>query len=115
GAFRSSSVPACGRIHGLPNGLPQREAAGCGAARQLIDDGKPVDLVGALEDAEDARVAVGLGDGELLAEAVAAMDLERLVHHEVERLRAEDLQDRALDGILFRRRPKCLLLSLKAL
>src|SRR4051794_18717062 len=43
------------------------------------------------------------------------MDLERLVHHEVERLRAEDLQDRALDRILLRCPPQRLLLPLEAL
>ena len=62
-----------------------------------------VDLVGALEDAVDARVAV-VPLGRVVAdEAVAAVDLHVLVEDEVERLAARDLEDRRLDRELLER------------
>ncbi len=58
---------------------------------------QPVDLVGALEDPVDARVAEEPLGGILLDEAVAAVDLHALVGAVVEHLGAEDLDDRRLD------------------
>ena len=62
-----------------------------------------VDLVGALEDAVDARVAQQPLGLVLLDEAVAAVDLHRLVGAEVEHLGAEHLDDRSLDRELLDR------------
>ena len=61
---------------------------------------QPVDLVGAFEDAVDARIAVIPLGGVVLDEAVAAMNLHVLVEHEVECLAADDLRDGRLDGEL---------------
>ena len=63
-------------------------------------DQHPVDLVRALENPVDARIAVHLLDPILLDEAVAAVDLHGLIHHEVQHFRAEDLVDGALDRVL---------------
>ena len=62
-----------------------------------------VDLVGAFEDAVDARVAV-VALGRVVAhEAVAAVDLDVLVEHEVQHLAAGDLRDRRFDGVFLER------------
>ena len=64
---------------------------------------EPVDLVGPLPDAVDARVAVGPLGGELGRVAVAPVHLDELVHGPVELLAAQDLGDRALDRVLLQR------------
>src|SRR5690606_9664967 len=55
------------------------------------------------EDAVDAAVAVRQLDGVVGREAVAAVDLQRLVDHEVEDLGAEHLDERELHGVLVER------------
>ena len=69
-----------------------------GVLQQPRRDDQAVDLVGALVDARDARVAVGALDRELARIAVAAEHLHRLVHDVGERLARPHLVDRALDG-----------------
>src|SRR5215468_2844245 len=63
-------------------------------------DDQSIDLVGALEDAVDARVTKQALRLELLDEAVAAVDLNRLVGAVVHRLGAKYLDDRGLDAEL---------------
>ena len=72
GGVRQLSIEAHHRLH-------QRQLALHRALEQRAGDEQAVDLVGALEDAVDARVAVGALDRVLLDEAVAAEDLHRLV------------------------------------
>ena len=71
-----------------------------GALQQPAGDDEAVDFVGAFEDAVDARVAIGALGRILFDEAVAAVDLHRLIDHAVEHLRAPDFDDGALDGVL---------------
>ena len=81
----SSSSPRRGPgqhfVHQLLDRGHQRQLSGHGALEQPAGDDQPVDLVGAFEDAVDARVAVGALRGILLDVAVAAVDLHGVVHH----------------------------------
>ena len=87
-------------VHELLDGGHQRQLAGHRALHQPAGDDQAVDLVGAFEDAVDARIAVGALGRILLDVAVAGEDLHDVVHHHVEHLGAPDLQDGALDGVL---------------
>src|SRR5262249_11222253 len=59
-----------------------------------------VDLVRPFKNAVDARIAIGALRRVLLDEAVTAVDLHDLVDHLIDHLRAPDLQDGALDGVV---------------
>src|SRR5262249_30319020 len=87
----------------LSNEVQEREAARADALEQRRRDDQAVDLVRALEDAVDARVAIVALDRILRREAIAAERLQRLVRDEVHRLGAEHLQDRRLDRVLLDR------------
>src|SRR5690606_12607628 len=78
----------------------QPQAPAHRALEELLDREQAVDLVGALEDAVDATVAVGRLDGVVGREPVTSVDLERLVYHRVEDLRAEHLYEAELDGVV---------------
>ena len=87
------SISSCSALRGGD----ERQLALERAAYQHAGNQQAVDLVGALEDAVDARVAV-VALGRVVAdEAVAAVNLHVLVEHEVERLAARHLGDRRLD------------------
>jgi len=75
-----------------------RQPALSGALEDHAGGEQSVDLIGALEDAIDAGVAVGTLDHVVLVEAVAAVDLDSFVGDVVDGFRAEDFGDRALDG-----------------
>src|SRR5262249_47994931 len=87
----------------LSNEVQEREAARADALEQRRWDDQAIDLVRALEDAVDARVAIVALDRILGREAIAAERLQRLVRDEVHRLGAEHLQDRRLDRVLLDR------------
>ncbi len=82
-------------------GALERQGSLAGAAEEHAGHQQAVDLIGAFEDAIDARIAIGPLHGIVLMIAVAAMDLHGFVHHVIQRLRAEDLDQGALDGELF--------------
>src|SRR5690606_22453076 len=73
------------------------------ALQQLLDRQLPVDLVGPLEDAVDAAVAVGGLDRVVGREAVTAVHLQRLVYDRVKYLGAEDLDEAELDRVVRQR------------
>ncbi len=79
------------------------ELAGHRGLHEPAGDDEAVDLVGALEDAVDAGVAVGALGGVLLDVAVAGEDLDGLVDDAVEHLGGPDLDDGALDGVVLDR------------
>src|SRR4029078_3927059 len=69
-----------------PLSLPQLDAG----------DGALVDLVRAVDDAHDARAGPGVGEAEILADAGAAMRLDRAVDHVQHHLRRHHLDHRDL-------------------
>ena len=71
------------------------------AAQQHAGSQQPVDLIGAFEDAIDAGIAIRPLHGIILMVAVAAVDLHGFIHHVIERLRTEDLEEGAFGGELF--------------
>ena len=87
-------------VHRLLDGGQQRKLSAHGALQQPAGDDEPVDFVGAFEDAVHARVAIGALRRILLDKAVATVNLHGLIDDVVEHLRAGDLDDGALDGIL---------------
>ena len=84
---------------GLSSAARARSAVN--SVRRLLQqprrDEHPVDLVGPLVDARDARVAVHALERELARVAVAAEHLHPFVHRPGERLARPHLVDRALD------------------
>src|SRR5437868_3241748 len=60
-----------------------------------------VNLIGAFKDALDTCVAIGLFNGVLLHEAIAAEDLYTLVNDKGQHFAAMNFGDRSFDGILF--------------
>ena len=83
--------------------IRERQPTLTDAPEERRRDDETVDLIRALEDPVDARVPVVALDGIVSGEPVAPQDLQRFVSHEVERLRAEDLQDRRLDRVFLDR------------
>ena len=87
-------------VHELLDRRQQRQLPAERALHQPAGDDQPVDFVGALEDSVDARIAVVALRRILLDVAVAAHGGDQLVGHQRQHLRAIDLQDGALDGVL---------------
>ncbi len=77
----------------------QRNDARHGALHQHLDDQHAVDFVRAFENAVDAAIAIGARDRIILMEAVAAENLHRFVHAEVQRFAAHHFADRTFDRI----------------
>src|SRR4029077_14897988 len=67
---------------------------------ELLRDHHPLHLVGALADLEDLLVAVEPRDLQLVPEAVAAVNLERCVHHPVGEDPREELRLRGREAEL---------------
>jgi hypothetical protein len=95
--------PAQHFVHQLLDRRHQRQLAAHRALQQETRDDEPVDFVGAFEDAIDAGIAIGALRRILFHEAVAGIDLHRLVDDVIDHLRAPDFEDRALDRIFLDR------------
>src|ERR1019366_125543 len=85
--------------HQFLDGGEQRQLTGHGALHQPAGDDQPVDLVGALKNPVDARIAVRALRRILLHVAVSGKDLQDVVHHRVQHLRGPHLEDGALHGV----------------
>lgn len=70
--------------------------------REATGDEQTINLVRAFVDPAHARVAVVAGERELLGEAIATVDLERLVYDERLQLGGQHLARAALDRVLLR-------------
>src|SRR5579872_3178323 len=62
------------------------------AFEEIACDDEALNLVGAVEDAEDTHLAIPALDGQLFGVAHAAVDLEDAVHHFVGHVRAVELR-----------------------
>ncbi len=77
----------------------QRELAGHRPLHEKAGDDEAVDLVGAFEDAVDARVAVGSLRRILFHVTVTGINLHHVVDDRIEHLRSPNLKDGALHRI----------------
>src|SRR5690242_715288 len=77
----------------------QRQLPAHRAFHQHLDDQHPVDFVGTLENPVDARIAIRAAHRIILMESVAAKNLHRFIHHEVQHLASVHLRNRAFDRV----------------
>ena len=68
----------------------KRQVATRRTLQQHAGNEQAIDLIGTLEEPIDARIAVGSLNGIILVIAVAAMNLDSFVNHEIEHFRSVD-------------------------
>ena len=95
--------PAQHFVHQLLDRRHQRQLPAHRPLQQESRDNQPVDLVRALENTVDARVAIRPFRRILFHKAIPGKNLQRLVDHVIDHLRAPHFQNRALDRILLDR------------